>query len=122
MMIQRDGVFELERLARFYHHNGIGRCECFEPVVRSFDRCDSNFGLKLTKVNHKALTELFVEGAQWLVHQEDVRMRDQGTGKCDPLLLAPAQLRGSPVIKSLESYEIESLTDVWNCLAPGAAA
>lgn len=40
-----------------------------------------------------------VEGAQWLVEEQDFRTDDQGSGQSDPLLLPAAQLRGPPVLQ-----------------------
>ena len=57
------------------------------------------------------LAQLLVEGAEWLVHQHQVRLEDECARHGDALLLAAGELAGAAVAHLRQFHHLEDLRD-----------
>ena len=74
------------------HRNPIRHRQSFRLVVGHIDHCDPKLMGQVCDLKLHLFAQLFVEGAQRLIHQNQFRFKDQSACQCDTLLLATRQL------------------------------
>ncbi len=66
-------------------------------------------GPQLEQFTAEVLGGEHVEGAEWLVHEEDFGLDDEGAGKADSLLHAAGEFLGISGLKAVQTHRIEHL-------------
>ena len=84
-------------------------------VVRDEDDRLVEFGLDMDKLVLETLAGDGIHGAEWLVHEEDRRVRGEGACHADALLLASRELLGvtAAIFAGFERNEVQKFVDAF---------
>ena len=104
-----DGSSDLLEPACVHHGDAIGDLEGIFPVVRHEHGRHARRGVEPPQPGPQVLADACVEGAEWLVEQQDAGLRGERAGERDPLPLPARELRRSPVREPLEPHVAEEL-------------
>src|SRR6266542_3374235 len=91
--LQRHREGRLDRCgARGHDHHPVGERDRFLQVVRDEDDGGTGTGPQPQQLVLHEAARLHIEGAEWLVHQHDLRLVHQGLCQRDPLAHAAGEL------------------------------
>ncbi|OIQ64149.1 hypothetical protein GALL_543010 [mine drainage metagenome] len=89
----RDNINLLNRTV-VEHGDPIRHGEGFSLVMRDIDKSQSQFAVQLLEFELHVFAQLFVQRAQGLIHQYQLRVKYQGPCQRHALLLATRELPG----------------------------
>src|SRR5690606_29710633 len=76
-------------------------------------------GIELLEHRHDLLRSMAVEGAGWLIRQQDLGIVDQRPSNRHPLLLAAGELRGKMVGAGRKMHPLEAVSRTLDALGMG---
>lgn len=85
----------------------VGDTESLGLVVGDEDSSDRKFLKNAADFAGQAVPEGSVEGAEWLIKKQQLRLGSKASGQCHPLALTARQFVDTAVAESLESHQFE---------------
>ena len=91
--------------ARLENGHSVGHGHGLLLVVGDVNHRNAELPLDAADFILKLLPQPPVQGAEWLIHQHQFRLEDQGAGDGDALLLASGKLAGPPVPEAFHAHQ-----------------
>ena len=92
-----------------HHREAVRHRQRLLLVVRHVEERDADLPLDRLQLDLELTPQLGVEGAEWLVEEQDGRGEHERTGERDALLLAARELVRPPLSEAAEPDELERL-------------
>lgn len=106
-MVDIGGSAKLDESGVRHDGHAVGQGHCFVLVVGDVDDGCAELGLDPLDFELHRLAQVFVEGAEWFVHQQNRRFANQCPGDSDPLLLSARKLTWIAVIETDQLHQVE---------------
>jgi hypothetical protein len=117
--VQRARLADLGDAAMMHDHDQIGHGQCFRLIVGHVHHTGADAAMDPPDLGLHLFAQLLVERAEWLVHQEEPRRRDQGAGHGDALLLPAGKLARITRAEVRELHQRQHLGDALLRRLPG---
>ena len=103
---------DLLDVALVHDYDGIGHGQRFFLIMGHIDEGDAKLILHADQLVLHFLPEFQIQGAQWFVQKQDLRLVDDGPGDGDPLLLPAAQRIGHALLIALQIDQLQCIFDL----------